>query len=59
MDDERSSLMSSQKDEIMKLQQVGAYSTKHKADNKEVPLLSNDPPNESGKQLEASPDRAQ
>jgi hypothetical protein len=51
--------MSSDKDEMMKLQQVGAYATKHKTNDRSVPLLSNDPPNEPEKQLEATQDRAQ
>lgn len=51
--------MSPDKDEMIKLQQVGAYGTKHMPDEKEVPLLSNDSPNEPGKQIEATQDRAQ
>lgn len=51
-------MMSNQQDEIINLQEVGAYSTKHKPDQEEGPLLSSEE-NEQPKQIEATSDRAQ
>lgn len=51
--------MSNQQDEMIKLQEVGAYSTKHKPDQEEGPLLSNKDDAAQAKQIEATQDRAQ
>jgi hypothetical protein len=48
-----------QQNERMEMQQIGAYPTKHKPDEENVPLLQNNKDSSTSKQIPANQDRAQ